>query len=465
MSSGTLRNVSRHIRTTVAAVALAWLTAAAIPSFVAAQSGETRWVGAWGTAPISLPAARASSNAEPANPAFPAPPQVSNQTVRQIVRTSVGGSQVRVALTNRFGTKPLRIGGGHVALRAEGSAIVERSGGALAFRGKPTVTIEPGSMALSDPVSIAVKPLSDVAIDLYLPDEGWGATSPTTYHSAALATSYLSAKGNHAGAAKLPVESTFQQWLFLQRVDVSSASSPGTIVTFGDSITDGTGSTPDTNNRWPDFLARRLVERYGSAAPGVINMGIAGNRVLNHNAGSSLLKRAGIPVVSDGPDDPNALFGPSGLSRFDQDALLQTGVTHVIVLETINDIGMAFDPVSPTVEQLISGHRALIQRAHARGLKIYGGTLTPFKGAFYWTESGEARRQKLNEWIRTSGEYDGAIDFDAAVRDPKDPVKFREDFQPGDWLHANDAGYKAMGAAIDLALFANGSAAGSGRKR
>jgi lysophospholipase L1-like esterase len=465
MSSGTFRNASRHFRTTAAAVALTWLASAGVPSFVAAQSGERRWVGGWGTAPISLPPAPASSKPQPANPAFPAPPQVSNQTVRQIVRTSVGGSQVRVALTNRFGTKPLRIGGAHVALRADGPAIVEKSGGALAFRGKPTVAIEAGSMVLSDPVSIDVKPLSDLAIDLYLPEEGWGAGSATTYHASALATGYLSAKGNHAGAAKMPVESTFQQWLFLQRVDVSSATAPGTIVTFGDSITDGTGSTPDTNSRWPDFLARRLVERYGSAAPGVVNVGIAGNWVLKHNAGSSLLKRAGIPVASDEPDDPNALFGPSGLSRFDHDALLQTGVTHVIVLETINDIGMAFDPVSPTVEELISGHRALIQRAHARGLKIYGGTLTPFKGAFYWTESGEARRQKLNEWIRTSGEYDGVIDFDAAVRDPKDATKFRADFQPGDWLHANDAGYKAMAGAVDLALFANGSGSGGVRKR
>jgi lysophospholipase L1-like esterase len=463
MSSGRFRNPSRHVRTSVAAVVLLWLTTAGIPSFLAAQSGDRRWVGAWGTAPISLPPAPASGAAQTPNPAFQAPPQVANRTVRQIVKSSIGGSQVRVALTNRFGTKPLRIGAAHVALRADGSTIAEKSGGALAFRGKPTVTIEPGSMVLSDPVSLDVKPFADLAIDLYLPDEGWMATSPLTYHSAALTTSYLSASGNHAGAAKLPVESTFQQWLFLSRVDVSTSSAPGAIVTFGDSITDGTGSSADSNSRWPDFLARRLVEKYGSAAPGVVNVGIAGNRVLSHNAGSSLMKRAGFAGASEQMDDPNALFGPSGLSRFDQDALLLTGVTHVIVLETINDIGMAFDPVKPTVEDLISGHRALIQRAHARGLKIYGGTLTPFKGAFYWTESGEARRQKLNEWIRTSGEYDGVIDFDAAVRDPKDPAKFRENFQPGDWLHANDAGYKAMADAIDLALFANAN--GAGRKR
>jgi len=448
----------------VAAACVAWLATVSFPSLVEGQSGERHWVGAWGTAPISLPPAPPSNGTPASNSLFPAPPQVGNRTVRQVVRASVAGSQVRVALTNRFGTKPLRIGSAYIATRAAGSAIVEKSGGALMFRGKPSVTIEPSSVVLSDPVALDVKAFGDLAVDLYLPDEGWEALSPTTYHASALATSYVSPKGNHAGVANMPVEAKFQQWLFLSRVEVSSATAPGTVVTFGDSITDGTGSTPDSNSRWPDFLARRLGERYGAAAPGVINAGIAGNRVLSHNAGAALLKRAGVAGASAQMDDPNALFGPSGLSRFDQDVLLQPGVTHVIVLETINDIGMSTDPASPTVEDLIGGHRTLIQRAHARGLKIYGATLTPFKGAFYWSESGEARRQKLNEWIRTSGEYDGVVDFDAAMRDPKEPAKLRENFQPGDWLHANDAGYKAMADAVDLALFATTSA-GSSRRR
>ena len=463
MRSGfSLRSARSH--TVAAAACVVWLATVSFPSVADGQSRESRWVGAWGTAPISLPPAPPSSATPPANSLFPAPPQVGNRTVRQVVRASVGGSQVRVALTNRFGTKPLRIGAAHVAARAAGPAIVEKSGGALMFRGKPSVTIEPSAVVLSDPVALDVKAFGDLAIDLYLPDEGWEAISPTTYHASALATSYVSPKGNHSGTGKMPVEATFQQWLFLSHLDVSSATAPGTVVTFGDSITDGTGSTPDTNSRWPDFLARRLAERYGAAAPGVINAGIAGNRVLGHNAGAALLKRAGVAGATAQMDDPNALFGPSGLSRFDQDVLLQPGVTHVIVLETINDIGMSTDPASPTVEDLISGHRILIQRAHARGLKIYGGTLTPFKGAFYWTESGEARRQKLNEWIRTSGEYDGVVDFDAAMRDPKDTAKLRENFQPGDWLHANDAGYKAMADAVDLALFAT-AGAGSSRRR
>ena len=235
---------------------------------------------------------------------------------------------------------------------------------------------------------------------------------------------------------------------------------PGAIVAMGDSITDGTGSTVDANRRWPDFLARRLAAEFGDAAPGVLNVGIAGNRVLSHNAGLGILRRAGRPAPPDtGPPNPNALFGPSGLSRFDRDVLLQPGATHVIVLETTNDIGMAFDDPWPSVDDLIAGHRTLIQRAHAQGLTIYGGTLPPFEGAFYWTEAGEAKRQALNAWIRTSGAYDGVIDFDAAVRDPGRPTRFRGDLHAGDWLHPSDAGYEAMANAVDLSLFDPAAAA------
>lgn len=449
-----------------AAILAAALIATSAPSIAQAQaSGSSRWVGTWSTGLLAVLPPPAGAPAPPTAAGFPSPPRATNQTLRQIVRVSIGGTQVRVALTNRFGTKPLRIGAAHVARRAKDSAL-DGSGAPLTFGGRPSVTIEAGSQVLSDPAPVAVRALSDVAIDLFLPDDMWAAGSPATYHASALTTNYLSKAGSHAGAAQFPVESTFQQWLFLARIEVSTSTATGAVVTMGDSITDGTGSTPDANDRWPDFFAERLAARYGAAAPGVLNIGIAGNRVLSHNAGLDLLKRAGLDVPGgDHLSDPNALFGPSGLSRFDHEVLLQPGATHVVVLEGINDIGMAFDAASPTADELIAGHRALIQRAHARGLRIYGATLTPFSGAFYWTDAGEAKRRRVNEWIRTSGEYDAVIDFDAGVRDPKEPLKFQAAYHPGDWLHGNDAGYKAMAGAVDISLFTSRSGDGRGRIR
>ena len=434
------------------AASLLLIALAAAPAVAAAQG---RWVGTWATGPLALdpPAAEARTEAAAA-PEPGAPVRLRNQTIRQFVRTSIGGSQARVALTNLFGTEPLEVGAAHVARRGAGAAI---AGGAhLTFRGHPTVTIQAGSTVLSDPVALDVAPLGDLAIDLYLPGDSWGSTSPATVHSTGLTTSYLSASGNRSGAERFDVDVTTPQWFYLSRVDVWTPTAPGAIVTMGDSITDGTGSTVDAHRRWPDFLARRLAAEYGDAAPGVLNVGIAGNRVLSHNAGlSNLLRRAGLPAPPDTgtPPNPNALFGPSGLSRFNRDVLLQPGVTHVVVLETTNDIGMAFDDPWPAVEDLIAGHRTMIQRAHALGLTIYGGTLLPFEGALYWTEAGEAKRQALNDWIGTSGAYDGVIDFAAAVRDPENPTRFRPDLHADDWLHPNDAGYESMANAIDLALF------------
>jgi lysophospholipase L1-like esterase len=211
-------------------------------------------------------------------------------------------------------------------------------------------------------------------------------------------------------------------------VEVMAPAGTGAVVTFGDSITDGARSTADTNNRWPDQLARRLAGRKGGGVA-VLNAGISGNRVLGDGA------------------------GVSALARFDRDVLMQTGVTHVVVLEGINDIGIARNNPSPTAEDLIAGHKQLIDRAHARGLKIYGATLTPFEGAPYYTPEGEAKRQALNKWIRSSGAYDGVIDFDMITRDPAAPTKFLPAYDSGDHLHPGDAGYKAMGDAVDLALF------------
>ena len=217
-------------------------------------------------------------------------------------------------------------------------------------------------------------------------------------------------------------------WFLLACVEVTAPANTLAVVAFGDSITDGARSTSDANNRWPDHLARRLAARKGTGVA-VLNAGISGNRVLGDGA------------------------GVSALARFDRDALMQTGVTHVIVMEGINDIGLARNAASPTVEDLIAGHKQLIERARARGLKVYGATLTPFEGAFYYTPEGEAKRQALNKWIRSSGAYDGVIDFDQITRDPAAPTQILPAYDSGDHLHPGDAGYKAMGDAVDLALF------------
>ncbi len=441
--------------TTVAAIAIALSTLSALP-VAQTQRGTSQehWVGTWSTAPQALLPPDKSSQAQASPPQSRRAVQINNQTLRQVVHTSIGGSRVRVAITNTFGTGPLRIGAAHVAVRAAESAIVPASGSRLTFGGQPSAAIEAGAILLSDPVDLAVPALGDLAIDLYLPGDSWATRSPATIHGAGLTTNYLSPTGNHSGAVEMPVETTLQSWFFLSRVEVMAVAERGAIITLGDSITDGTASTADTNSRWPDVLARRLVAEHGKGAPAVLNVGIAGNRVLRDNAGLGVFRGdTGPSGDSAEPPNPNAGFGPSAVSRFDRDVLLQPGVTHVIVLETINDIGMARDARSPTVAELIAGHRALIQRAHARDLKIYGGTLTPFEGAFYWTEAGEAKRRALNEWIRTSGAYDAVIDFDAAVRDPSNPTRFVAAYHAGDWLHPSDEGYRVMGEAIDLSLF------------
>jgi lysophospholipase L1-like esterase len=302
---------------------------------------------------------------------------------------------------------------------------------------------------LSDAAEIDVPALGQLAVDMYLPGDTWASQSPATGLRGAWTTSYISPGGDHVGVQQFPVEATLQSWLFLARVEVIAPVDTPVIVTLGDSISEGYGSTTDTNSRWPDILASRLVETYGEKAPAVLNVAISGNRVLRGNDGAFQA------TVSDAtePPNPNAGFGPSALERFDRDVLLQPGVTHVVVLESINDIGMTSDPASPTVEELIAGHRALIQRARAHGLTIYAGTLTPFEGAMYFTEEGEAKRQAVNAWIRTGGEYDSVIDFDAIVRDSNNPRRFLPTYHPGDWLHPNDEGYRAMGEAVDLTLF------------
>ena len=457
MTQRLIRN--RRLTVVVVAVVFAspWFLSGAL-----AQSGTAdRWVGTWATAEVGrpqnpipaagpplrpfmvntrCPAPATPPVAPPPGQTFAPPPYLhfTNQTLRQIVHTSIGGSKARVVLSNAYGTAPLTIGAAYIALRDKQAAIETASGRPLTFSGKPTITIPANAVMYSDPVNLAVPPMADLAIDLYLP--GTTNTSATlTMHGGAFQTSYISETGNYAGTATFPQVGTTRSWFVLSRVDVAAPDATGAIVAFGDSITDGAASTADTNNRWPDHLARRLLAQ--GTKMGVLNAGIGGNRVLNEAA------------VPSGLDVRAVGAGINALARFERHVLSLPGVTDVIVLEGINDIGNARENPTPTAEDLIAGHKQLIEQAHARGLRIFGATLTPFWGAAYYTEVGEAKRQALNDWIRTSKAYDGVIDFDKATRDPNDPKKLLGQYDSCDYLHPSDAGYKAMGEAIDLSLF------------
>jgi lysophospholipase L1-like esterase len=399
-------------KTTAFAGGLALATVIFTPTSQA-QTPTGRWVGTWATAVVGRPQIppmpgppapppfmrnACPAPAPPAQPAVaPAPGQTfgpqpfvhfTNQTLRQIVRTSVGGTRARIVVNNSFGNAPLTIGAAHIAARDKDDGIQTAGARPVTFSGRSTVTIPANAIAYSDPVALTVGPLSDLAVDLYLPGTT-NTPAPLTMHGGSYQTSYISETGNHAGVAKLPTVGTLRNWFLLSRVEVDAPDASGAIVAFGDSITDGASSTPDTNSRWPDVLARRLLSSPALQKWGVLNAGIGGNRVLSEGAYGA---------------------GINALARFDADVLSQTGVTHVIVMEGINDIGNARQSPTPTAEDLIAGHKQLIERARARGLKIFGGTLTPFWGAAYYTDVGEAKRQALNEWIRTGKAYDGVID-------------------------------------------------------
>jgi lysophospholipase L1-like esterase len=424
VTSGRNDNQSLFLRLLLLVVAQAtFLALAGLATGPAALAGNgnEHWVGTWSTA-LHEPDTGVPGLA---NPGF------NNQTLRQIVHTSIGGDRVRVRLST-FGASALVIGAAHIALRSAGAAIVPASDRTLTFGGQPSIMIPPGAVVLSDPVDLNVPALGDLAVSIFVP----GNTGPATWHFQALQTSYVSPPGDFTVSEIMPVDSTRQAWFWLAGVEVMASKQTGAIVTFGDSVTDGTRSTPDTNNRWPDHLVRQLMAQPGNHKMGVLNQGIAGNRLLRD------------------------ILGPNALARFDRDVLSQTAVTHAIVLLGNNDIlrGEFFPAEAVTAGQIIEGYRQLILRAHARGLRIYGGTLTPLKGVVpdFMFPAIEAKRQAVNAWIRASGEYDAVIDFDEITRDPTFPTRLNPDYDSGDHLHPNNLGYQAMGDAIDLKLFRNG---------
>ena len=377
---------------------------------------DEHWVATWGASPE--PTSFRAPNT--VNPSF------ANQTLRLVVHTSLGGSQARVRLSNAFGTESLVVGAAHIALRAEGAKIVQGTDRVLTFAGAASITIPPGALAVSDSVKLDVPALSDVAVTIYLP----GTSGQATWHVAAGSTNYISPAGDFTGSPDMPIDHTAKSWFYLSDLEVAAPKQTLALVTLGDSITEGARSTPDTNHRWPDFLAARLRASHIQTA--VVNQGIGGNRLLHDIAGQN------------------------ALARLDRDVISQSGAGYVTVLLGINDIGYSVrnQPTQGvTAEELIAAHLQIIARVHERGLKVFGCTLTPFEDAPYFTQDGEAKREAVNNFIRTGGAYDGVIDFDAAVRDPNHPNKLLPANDSGDHLHPNDAGYQATANAVDLSLF------------
>jgi lysophospholipase L1-like esterase len=410
------------------ALAVAALLLLATPQ--ASASPHARWVGAWATSPTTVPASDTTT--------------FEDQTLRQVVHLSVGGTSVRVRLSNEFGAQPLVIGEAHVAHRAGAAAAVDpRSDRRLTFGGRASATVPPGAPLLSDPVTLSVTADSDLVVSVHLPRR----TPATTVHAFPYQDGYVAA-GNVTGSADLTPTAVLGKWHFLTGVSVTGKPA-ATVVAFGDSITDGAETTRGANLRWPDVLARRLQADPGLRRWGVVNAGISGNRLL-HDPNPP----AGHPAEAYAN-----YFGQAALRRFDRDVLAQPGVEHVVVLLGVNDLGhpgtSAPESERVTARDIIDAHRQLIARAHDRGLRISTGTITPFKNdAFgFFSAENEAARQAVNHWIRTSGEPDGVVDFDRALRDPADPERLLPAYDSGDHLHPNDAGMAALAAAVPLRLF------------
>jgi lysophospholipase L1-like esterase len=373
---------------------------------------------------------------------------IDGQTVRERVRVSIGGRQLRIQFSNEYGSAPLRIGSATVALPEDPGSVTPTSIQTLAFKGRPAVAIPAGATVLSDAVNFPVSAGAELTLTLYFPDR----ISAATFHEIALKRAVISSRGDYAHAPKIDADATSRALISVSAVLVPARPSQRLIVMLGDSIVDGYGSTFDADRNWPNDFFRRLQGVPGYSEMAVVNAGIGGNRLLSDGfvAGTGF----------------GAGFGLSALARFDRDALAIPGVTHIVLLDGINDIGFPgaklegrffADPADlRTPRDLIDAYRKLISQAHAHGIKLIGATLTPFEGVDlpgYYSDSKEMTRQAVNEWIKTSGSFDGVIDLDAVLRDPKHPGRLLPRYASKDRFHPNDEGYQAMADAIDLGLF------------
>jgi lysophospholipase L1-like esterase len=400
-----------------------------VPGIVAAQ--PEKWVATWASSP-------APPDPDPDRPIL----NLQNQTVRERVRISVGGSQFRIRLTNEYNPSPLLVGSVTAAVPTDPAGVQSGSIQTVTFGGKNSTTIPAGAPAVSDPVALPVAYGAEISISLYLPEH---VTNPTG-HEMALERAIVSPPGDHTHDEKIQGGTEDSRSVFVSAVLVPAQPSQRLVVAFGDSITDGYRSTIDANRTYPSDLISRLAKTPDDSKLAVVNEGIGGNRLLG--------------------DGPIAWMGVSALARFDRDALAMPGVTHIVLLEGANDLGfpgvkmgqISFaDPAHPTsADEIIGAYRQLIARAHARGIKVIGATMTPLEGfdvPGFWSDAKDAVRQEVNKWIRNSAAFDGVIDFDAVLRNPDHPSKVLDRFASKDHGHPNDAGYQAMADAINLALF------------